>query len=435
MPTSSPAASSSAASSSAYDVGSSSAPYPSGNITYAPYPTGVQSSSVAPSVVYPQETPIVSASSTLVYPHPGSELIHPSLSSSVHFPVNNATTPCTTSTEMSSSTSVHAASTTPGSPVYVTSSSSTPGAPVYGASSTPVAPVHGASSSAAPVYGAASSSSGKASDSYPASSSVVVHGGEYPPSVTSAPGMEHPSYPTSSTVKTITTTYVDACKTGVTTKTETITQTVCNKCQGDSVTSVYVCHNCGPSVVTITVTKPSMPTNVASHPTPAAKPEGPMYGGDKPQGPAQSSSTAMPQVPAQSSSAAMPQAPAQSSAAAKPEAPVYGADVPKKQEMPIVKSTTVSIVYVTMTAVPDVPAAENTPMPYPSAAGAGYPIKPVVGTGAPMASGTGVYVKPSGTGAPIKPSAYSPAQFTGAASHVGVGMTGLLVVVASLLVL
>lgn len=223
---------------------------------------------------------------------------------------------------------------------------------------------------------------------YGASTTTKGHGGAYPPVVTS-------------TVKTITTTYIDSCETGITTKTETITQTVCNKCNGDSVTSTYICHNCGPSVVTITITKPSMPTHVASYPTPPAMPEKPSHGGDK---------------------------------------PVPSADVPKKNDYPVdstitIKSTTVHIVYVTKTPVPVVPEAKHTPVPYPSAPGAGYPVKPVVPTGGyPMPSG----VKPSmasgtGTGVPTKPT-YAPPQFTGAASSVKVGAVGFLAVVAGLLV-
>jgi chitinase len=217
------------------------------------------------------------------------------------------------------------------------------------------------------------------------------------------PGQNYPSSPASSTVKVITTTYVDSCETGVTTKTETITQTVCNKCKPDSVTSVYVCNKCGPAVVTYTITKPATPaTNVPVVPTMPAMPSGPNYGGEKPQPPAKESTP--------------------SYGGDKPaNTPSY--DVPKKQEVPA-ESTTVEIVYVTKTPVPVVPTAKNTPMPYPSA---------------PAQNGTSGYpVKPSGTGAalPSKPASYTPpAQFTGAASHVGVGMTGFLAVVAGLLVL
>jgi chitinase len=264
---------------------------------------------------------------------------------------------------------------------------------MYGASSSP-APVYGASSSPAPVYGA--------SKGYDA----------YPPSVTSKPGQDYPSYPSSSTVTVVTTTYVDSCETGITTKTETITQTVCNKCQGDSVTSVYVCNNCGPSVVTYTLTKPATPaTNVPAVPTAPAKPNGPTYGGDKPQEPAK------PSTPSNGSD--KPSYP-----------PTY--DVPKKQEVPA-GSTTVEVVYITKTPVPVVPSVKHTPAPYPSAPANSYPVKPTgTGAGAPP-------TKPTGTGAgapPTKPSSYvPPAQFTGAASHVGVGMTGFLAIVAGFLVL
>ncbi|KAF2823602.1 glycoside hydrolase [Ophiobolus disseminans] len=384
-------AASSAVSSTVHNVPSSSILYPTGNVTFTPYPTGTHSSSATPSIVYPLDT------TKQVYPHSSSELVYPSSSSSGLHYGNNATTPCTTSTKVPTSTPIYGTSTTPGHPVYGVSSSSTPGAPVYGASS----------------------SSGKGYDSYP-------------PLVTSVPGKDYASVPSSSTVKTITTTYVDSCETGVTTKTETITQTVCNKCQGDSVTSVYVCNKCGPSVVTITITKPNTPTtNVPSYPTPPTKPEGPTYGGDKPSTPSQGGDK--PSNPP-TYGGDKPQPPAHSSQAAKPTPPVYGADVPKKQEVPVV-STTVAIVYVTKTPVPVVPSVKHTPIPYPSAPVVEYSSKPVVGTGVPSKpSGTGVPTKPTGTGVPTNPT-YAPPQFTGAASHVGVGMTGLFAVVAGLLVL
>tara|TARA_R110002003_G_scaffold288_11_gene18424 strand:- start:14180 stop:16936 length:2757 start_codon:yes stop_codon:yes gene_type:complete len=384
---STPAASSSAphssvaSSSSAHAISSMPVPYPSGNITYTPYPTGTPSPSVGypssvPTIVYPQDT------TKVVYPHSSSDLVYPSQSSSATFPsYNNASTSCSTSTKASST------------PVGYYGASSTPGYPVYGASSTPGYPVYGASSSPAPGYPV-----------YPASSSVKAYDA-YPPSVTSKPAQDYPSYPASSTTKVITTTYVDSCETGVTTKTETITQTVCAKCQ-DSVTSIYVCGagKCGPSVVTVTITKPySPPTDVPAKPS-----SPPTYGGDKPQPPAKPSTPPTP--------------PSQPSVPAKPSSPpTY--DVPKKQENPAT-STTVSIVYITKTPVPAVPVSsvKYTPVPYPSA---------------PAKNGTTSYpVKPTGTGAvPSKATGYSPPQFTGAATQVGVGMTGLLAVVAGLMVL
>lgn len=331
-------------------------PQSSGDAPYTPIPI----STATPSIVYPHDV------SSSIGPYPVSSSIIP-------YPVNG-TTSCSSSVV----------------------SSSTP-APVYGASSSPV-PVYGASSSPAPVYGASTPGypvyevpSSKGYESYPAPSSAKGYGGEYPPSVTSAPGKDYPSYPGTSTVKVITTTYVDSCETGVTTKTETITKTVCGgpSCKGgDSVTSVYVCNKCGPSVVTYTITKPATPaTNVPSYPTAPAKPSNPSYGGDK--------------------------------------------DVPKKQEAPA-SSTTIEIVYVTKTPIPVVPEVKTPVAPYPSApnGNGGYPVKP---------TGTGAYVppsKPTGTGVPTKPSAYvPPAQFTGAASHVGAGMTGLLVLAAGFLLL
>jgi chitinase len=383
------------ASSSVYSASSSSVPYPSGNATYGAYPTGTAS------VVYPQGT------TKQVYPHSSSNLVYPSASSSVYYPVLN--TSCTTSTMSSSSVPVHAASSTPCTTSNVAASSS---APIYYGAASSSAPVYyGAASSSAPVYGAASSS-GKAYDSYPASSSAKAYGAAYPPSVTSKPTNDYPSYP----VKVITTTYVDSCETGVTTKTETITKTVCPKCTEDSITSVYVCNNCGPSVVTYTITKPNTPaTDVPSVPTAPAKPSSPSYGGEQPHQPAK------PSTP--SYGGEKPKEPV------KPSTPSYGGDkpvntptydIPKKHEVPA-GSTTVAIVYVT--PVPVAPSVVYTPVAYPSV---------------PAKNGTSGYpVKPSGTGSvPTKPTSYvPPAQFTGAASHVGVGMTGLLAVVAGLLVL
>ncbi|EAT92360.2 hypothetical protein SNOG_00865 [Parastagonospora nodorum SN15] len=332
-----PVATSSASQSSVIESSTLSVPYPSGNITYTPYPTG------SASIVYPEDV------SKSLYPHSSQTLTYSS-QSGVHYPAGNATTPCTTSTAAPSSSSP---------------------APMYGASS----------SAPAPVYG-----------------------GQYPPSVTSMPGQNYPSYPASSTVKVITTTYVDACETGITTKTETITQTVCNKCKGDSVTSVYVCNKCGPAVVTYTITKPASPaTDVPVVPTMPVQPSSPSHGGDKPQSPAKESTP--------------------SYGGERPHnTPTY--EVPKKQEVPGA-STTVEIVYITKTPIPMAPTVQHTPaMPYPSA---------------PVQNGTSGYpVKPSGTGVatPTKPSSYTPpAQFTGAASHLSAGMAGLLAVVAGLFVL
>ncbi|KAH7079138.1 glycoside hydrolase superfamily [Paraphoma chrysanthemicola] len=347
--------SSAASSSSAHDVSSSPVPHPSGSISNSPYPSGTATPSVVypssvPTVVYPQET------SKDVYPHSSSDLVYPSQSSSATWPsYNNASTSCSTSTKVSST------------PVPYYDASSTPGYPAYDA---------------------------------------------YPPSVTSKPGQDYPSYPASSTVKVITTTYVDSCETGVTTKTETITQTVCAKCQ-DSVTSTYVCAagKCGPSVVTVTITKPySPPTDVPAKPS-----SPPTYGGDKPQPPAKPSNPP-------TYGGDKPAPPAQPSVPAKPSSPpTY--DVPKKQDYPVA-STTVSIVYLTKTPVPVVPVSsvKYTPIPYPSA---------------PAKNSTSGYpVKPTGTGAvPSKATGYSPPQFTGAATQVSVGMTGLLAVVAGLMAL
>ncbi|KAF2031238.1 glycoside hydrolase [Setomelanomma holmii] len=337
---STPAASSSAPHSSVKP--SSSVASLSGSISFTPYSSGTPSSSVGypssvPTIVYPAGT------TKSVYPHSSVDIVYSSQSSSAPYPIyNNASTPCSTSTK----------------------ARSTP-AGYYGASSTPGYPAYDA----------------------------------YPPTVTSKPGQDYPSYPASSTVKVVTTTYVDSCETGVTTKTEVITKTVCAKCQ-DSVTSTYVCAagKCGPSVVTVTITKPySPPTDVPAKPS-----SPPTYGGDKPQPPAK------------------PSTPSYGGEKPPNNTPVY--DVPKKQEAPT--STTVSIVYITKTPVPVVPVSsvKYTPIPYPSA---------------PAKNGTSSYpVKPTGTGSvPSKATGYTPPQFTGAASQVGVGMTGVLAVVAGLMAL
>ncbi|KAH8728932.1 glycoside hydrolase superfamily [Phaeosphaeriaceae sp. PMI808] len=361
------AASSSAASSAASSVASSSSgPHSSGSIIYSPYPTGTGvSTSVYPTIVSSSASVhgYGNFSASVNYPVPA---YTPSASVPVYDDAKS--TPCTTS-------SVKVASSTPGYPVYQPSQSA-PGYPVYQPSqSAPSYPVYQPSQSAPsyPVYQPSQSAPGYPIYEAPASSSVKAY--EYPPSVTSKPVDNYPAYPPSSpTTKIVTTTYVDSCETGITTKTETMTVTVCNKCKDDSVTSVYVCNNCGPTVVTYTITKPaSPPTHVPSVP---AKPSSPSYGGgDKPQPPA------------------------------KPSNPVYAADVPKKQEAPV--STTVTIVYVTKTPVPVLPSVMYTPIPYPSAPAkngtSGYPVKP---------TGTGVVV-------PSKPTGYTPPQFTGAASRVG----------------
>lgn len=275
-------------------------------------------------------------------------------------PAGPSSTPCTTSTK----------------PVVATSSK--PSYPEYPASSKPSYPEYPASSK--PSY-----------PEYPVSSKPSYP--EYPAS--SKPS--YPEHPASSTTKVITTTYVDSCETGLTTKTETITKTICNKCnkpEEDSVTSVYVCKNCGPSVVTVTITKPNVPATGVP-----AKPTGPVYGGDKPQPPAQPSKPSGP-----------------SYGNDKPNPPVYSVDVKKQNDA---TSTTVQIVYVTKTPVPVVPVVPAyTPVAYPSAKNAtsGYP------------------TKPTGTGVPTKPT-YAPPQFTGAASRLGAGLTGVVAVAAGLLML
>jgi chitinase len=220
-------------------------------------------------------------------------------------------------------------------------------------------------------------------------------------------------------------TYIDSCSTGLTTVTATITKTVCNTCAQptrDSVTSVYVCHNCGPSIVTVTITKPyTMPaTGVPSYPTYTvvvpAKPASSTYGGDnKPSPSAQASSSVYAvdatasQPPAQPSMSSTP-----SSVSGKPYMPVYSPAVPEQPKKQV--STTISIVIVT-----PVPVAA-TLVPYPSApAGA--------------KNGTMGYPTATGTGAPTKPTSYVPPQFEGAANRLYVGLTGLTAVVAGLLVL
>ena len=217
-------------------------------------------------------------------------------------------------------------------------------------------------------------------------------------------------------------TYVDSCSTGLTTVTATITKTVCNNCAQptrESFTSLYVCHNCGPSVVTVTITKPyTMPaTGVPSYPTYTAvvpaMPASSVYGGDNkplPSAHASSSVDATASQPAaQSTMASTP-----SSVNGKPYMPVYTPAVPEQPKKQV--STTISMVIVT-----PVPVAA-TLVPYPSApAGA--------------KNSTMGYPAATGTGAPTKPTSYVPPQFEGAASRLSVGLTGLIAVAAGLLAL
>ncbi|KAJ8109140.1 hypothetical protein OPT61_g7674 [Boeremia exigua] len=229
--------------------------------------------------------------------------------------------------------------------------------------------------------------------------------------------------PAESTTTVVTTTYLDTCSTGLTTKTAVITKTVCNACTkpsdkpeadypSDWTTSVYVSKT-----LTVTITKPihsatdvpAYPTIVSEYPT-APKPSAPAaeYPIDKEEIPSY-------ETPAKSSS--VPYEATKPSP--KPEVP--------SAEYPVASSKP-SSQYVTLTKVAT-PTA-NTAVPYPTPIGhQSYP----VGNGT-VPSGTGA-VKPSatGTGKPVKPTSYTPPEFEGAASKLSMGMTGVVAVVAFLM--
>lgn len=398
---------SSAASSSAVVSSAASSSVASSSVaSSAASSSGVASSSAASSA-----QSVVSSAASSVYVARTSNTPLPTGGSSV-YPTMSAPYPISNSSSSQGVYPPNGASTTPCSttskPVAVSSSpapyyppggvSSSQGAyyPPAGASSTPC------TTSSKPVV---ATSSKPSYPEYPVQSqpSYPVNQVSSKPSY---PVESKPAYPqgpvSSATTTVVTTTYVDICETGLTTKTETITKTVCNKCTKpteDSVTSVYVCKNCGPSEVTVTVTKPNTPATGVP-----AKPTGPVYGGDnKSQPPAQPS---MPSVPTYGNQ--------------KPSQPIYSADVKKQNDA---TSTTVQIVYVTKTPVPVVPVSTML-----------YPSGPAKNATSAAGTGTGVPTKPTGTGVPTKPT-YAPPQFTGAASRMGAGLTGVLAIAAGLLVL
>lgn len=232
----------------------------------------------------------------------------------------------------------------------------------------------------------------------------------------------------------------------MTTVTTVITKTVCNACAKptkeadypeDWTTSVYV-----DKTVTVTLTKPvNAPTYVPAYPSSgpsvylanypsAPKPSSPVYEQAYPE---KASEPEYPTVAASSKAAEYPAYPAGSKAAEYPvyaessKAPTYPAHsgVPAYLKKPVEDVTSTVVQYATLTKVP----VAYTPAPYPTAPA------PYVPVGAAKNSTSAYAPKPTGTGKPSKPSSYTPAEFEGAASRFGVGLTAVVGVVAAFLVL
>jgi chitinase len=242
----------------------------------------------------------------------------------------------------------------------------------------------------------------------------------------------------------------------LTTITTTYIATVCTACAKPTssaeypvgwTTSIYT-----DKTVTVTITKPiatstdvpAYPSSVPSEVYPADYPASPVssgkpaypssipsevYPADYPASPVSSGKPAYPAVPEASHASeypAYPAVPASSVAASSSPALEYpsypiSSSIPEKA----VEEAITSTVYLTFTTVP-VPA--YTPAPYPSAGGAPY-----VPAG-PANNATSAYVPvPTGTGKPATPSAYTPAEFEGAASKAGVGLMMLVGVVGAVL--
>jgi chitinase len=279
-------------------------------------------------------------------------------------------------------------------------------------------------SSKTSAYSAGSSSA------YPILSTKTPEASEYEFYSTVTPTVTKPA---ESTTTVVTTTYLDTCSTGLTTKTTIITKTVCNACakptakpEGDYpegwTTSVYVSKT-----LTVTITKPIHPaTDVPAYPTDvpeysaAPKPSAPAA--EYPVGKEEVSSY---ETPAQSTSvyyeATKP--------SPKPEVPSYP-EVPSAEkptapaaEYPLASSKPLATLTKVATPVAYTPVAYATPIVHQ-----GYPI----GNGT-VPSGTGA-VKPSvtSTGKPVQPTGYAPPEFQGAASKLGMGVTGVAAVVAFL---
>ncbi|KAF2440441.1 hypothetical protein P171DRAFT_489154 [Karstenula rhodostoma CBS 690.94] len=219
------------------------------------------------------------------------------------------------------------------------------------------------------------------------------------PSVTSKPG-----YPASSPAVTKTTTYttsyVDVCETGLTTITATVTKTytgvvpkpTSNEIPEGWYTTVTVCKHCGPVTTTVTLTKPyHTPTEAA-------------YGA--PSSPADQSAgkDSYPE-------SKLPQA-------------AYVPGIASGEESVSVTSK----VYMPVVPAPasEAPAYEATPAPYvPISSTAAY-----VPSG--MASST---IKGAAASTGAHGPSYTPPLFEGAASRFGVGMSGVVGLVAGVLLL
>ncbi|KAF2270835.1 glycoside hydrolase [Lojkania enalia] len=419
---SSSVASSSSLSSTVYPSGNATSSIPTSSATSSHlYPTGnatssIPTSSATSSHLYPtgnatSSIPSTSATSSHVYPT-GNSTIYPTgtSSSSYVYPSGNTSTPCTTST---SSSVVYP---TGGSSAYPTTGAPYPTGGYHNSSTSctesstgyPVYPSSSLSSESTFVYPTGPSSK-------PCSTSKASSSGNpvYPtgPSTTAKP--DYPVYSHSSGTKTIyTTTYVDICSTGYTTKETTITTTVYPEATPKShdvpegwYTTVTVCHVCAAKPTTVTLTLPVTKT-VYAYPT---KPAGEGYVPSPPE----STPGAYYPAPSETPSCSGPGCP-------KPEEEYPEFGKPEKPETETETATSTVYQYVTLTKVP-VPASE-TPAPY-------APYTPVNSTHvyAPTGSTTGTGSVPYGT--------YTPIEFEGAASRFSFGMSAVAVIAAGLLAL
>ncbi|KAF2747478.1 glycoside hydrolase family 18 protein [Sporormia fimetaria CBS 119925] len=223
-------------------------------------------------------------------------------------------------------------------------------------------------------------------------------------SITSSPTLPTASSsPGSDVTKTITTTYVDICSTGLTTVTTTITKTVCGQCEAEPTTSgvpkgwyttVTVCTQCGPTPTIVTLTKPA---DHATKEYPAPMATGGIYTPGRPGGDAH--------VPAPEGEGYVPETPEGETYV--PEHP----ELPEEEQTTRISSTVYRVVTVTKVPVP------YTPAPY----------APANSTGAPegTASSTGYASYPT----------YTPPPFEGAASGVSGGLTAVILLFVGMLLL
>lgn len=255
-------------------------------------------------------------------------------------------------------------------------------------------------------------SKGGNGNGYAVHTSKAGHGNGYSagkPSVTSKPVYAASSSAPAKTTC-ITTTYVDVCETGLTTKTATITKTYSdvapkptpNEVPEGWYTTVTVCSHCGPKTTTVTLTKPyATPTEAAYH-------------APSPSSPAAEHSGSKGEYPA-----------------AKPSEAAY---VPGKPGKPAGQET-VSVtkkVYITVVPAP----APTSALPGYGAAPSPAPHVPANSTLAYVPSGTASSTGHGAagyTGMPV-PSKI-PALYEGAASRFSVGVSGLAVLVAGILMI